>query len=146
MRAQIYAAWKTVCFTLLLGGCTVSFPQIDSGVDLVRSKLDAMKEGKPVEDTRWSASYNGTGRLMTPYLEGGLTVFLSEEGDAIAFDGWLIRSLGGFGEDNIIRVNDDEGQRIYNKGASRSIGYCESWVHATTSEGGCHMETAMSEP
>ena len=50
---------------------------------------------------------------MTPYLEGGLTIFVSEEGDAIAFDGWAIRSLGGFGEAKIVSVVDTEQYRVY---------------------------------
>ena len=32
---------------------------------------------------------------MTAYVENGLTVFVSGEGDAIAFDGWMVRSIGG---------------------------------------------------
>ena len=135
MRAKTHSTWKTVSLGLLLSGCTVSFPQVDSVVDLVQAELNAIKEGEPAQDTRWSASYNGTGRLMTPYLEGGLTIFVSEQGDAVAFDGWLIRSLGGFDQGEIIRVNDDENQRIYNKGSSRTIGECGSWVNSGTSDG-----------
>jgi hypothetical protein len=103
-------------------------------VDLVQAELNAIKEGEPAQDTRWSASHNGTGRLMTPYLDGDLTIFVSEQGDAVAFDGWLIRSLGGFDHGEIIRVNDDENQRIYNKGSSRTVGKCGSWLNTTTAD------------
>ena len=135
MRAKTHSTWKILSLGLLLSGCTVSFPQVDSVVDLVQAEVDAIKQGEPAQDIRWSASYNGTGRLMTPYLEGGLTIFMSEQGDAVAFDGWLIRSLGGFDQDQIIRVNDDDNQRIYNNGSSRTIGDCGFWVNAITSDG-----------
>ena len=120
----------------LLCGCTITFPQVDSVVDLVQAELDTSGNGESLEDRRWSAAYNGTGRLMTPYLQGDLTVFISVEGDAIAFDGWLVRSLGGFEQEEIIRVNDDENQRIYHEGDSRSLGGCGSWINTSRSDGG----------
>ena len=146
MRAKTHSTWKILSLGLLLSGCTVSFPQVDSVVDLVQAELDAVKQVEPAQDTRWSASYNGTGRLMTPYLEGDLTIFMSEQGDAVAFDGWLIRSLGGFDQDQIIRVNDDENQRIYNNGLSRQIGDCAPWVSATTSDGGVTWKQTCEKP
>ena len=146
MRIKACASWKTASLGLLLSGCTLSFPQVDSVVDLVQAELNAIKEGEPAQDTRWSASYNETGRLMTPYLEGDLTIFVSKQGDAVAFDGWLIRSLGGFDQGEIIRVNDDENQRIYNKGSSRTIGDCGSWVNATTSDGSATWTQICESP
>ena len=146
MRAKTHSTWKILSLGLLLSGCKVSFPQVDSVVDLVQAELNAIKEGVPAQDTRWSASYNGTGRLMTPYLDGDFTIFVSEQGDAVAFDGWLIRSLGGFDQDEIIRVNDDENQRIYNKGSSRTIGLCEPWVNTRTSDGSVTWAQLCNNP
>ena len=146
MTARLLANSVAVSFGLLIGGCTISFPQVNSVVDLVQAELDAMKEGEPAQDTRWSASFNGTGRLMTPYLEGDLTIFVSEQGDAVAFDGWLIRSLGGFDQDQIIRVNDDDNQRIYNNGSSRTIGDCGFWVNAITSDGSATWTQICESP
>lgn len=146
MRIKSRAFWITPSLGLLLGGCTVSFPQVDSVVDLVQAELNAIKEVEPAQDARWSASFNGTGRLMTPYLEGNLTIFVSEQGDAVAFDGWLIRSLGGFDQGEIIRVNDDENQRIYNKGVSRTIGDCGFWVNAAASDGSTTWTQTCESP
>ena len=119
MTPRLLVTSVAASFGLLIGGCTISFPQVDSVVDLVQAELSASENSEPQEDVKWSASYNGTGRLMTPYLQGDLTVFVSDEGDAIAFDGWVIRSLGGFEQEKIIRVSDDESQRIYNKALAR---------------------------
>lgn len=146
MTPRLLATSVAASFGLLIGGCTLSFPQVDSVVDLVQAELSDLENSDPAEDARWSASYNGTGRLMTPYLKSDLTVFVSDEGDAIAFDGWLIRSLGGFGGDNIVRVNDDANQRIYNNGSSRQIGACAPWVSATTSDGGVTWTQMCEKP
>ena len=146
MTLRLLATSVAASFALLIGGCTISFPQVDSVIDLVQAELESLDTSEPPEDVRWSGSYNGTGRLMTPYLQEDLTVFVSDEGDAIAFDGWLVRSLGGFEQEKIIRVNDDENQRIYNKGGARSIGGCGSWVNATSSDGGIAWTQSCEAP
>lgn len=123
-----------VVFSLtVISGCAVRFPQVEALSNLVEAEFaqrGITADAPP--DTRWQASYNGEGRLMTPYSEGDLTVFVSKEGDAIAFDGWVIRSLGGFGETTIASVVDTEQYRVY-----RSSGelvarepLCEAWVSA----------------
>ena len=146
MTPRLLATSVAASFGLLIGGCTISFPQVDSVVDLVKAELRAAENSEPAEDVRWSASYNGAGRLMTPYLQGDLTVFVSDKGDAVAFDGWLVRSVGGFEQEKIIRVNDDESQRIYNKGGIRSIGDCGSWVNATGSDGSVSWTQVCQNP
>ena len=65
---------------------------------------------------------------------GDLTVFVSDEGDAIAFDGWLVGSLGGFEQEKIIHVNDDKTNASTTKAALARLGL-GSWVKSTTSEG-----------
>ena len=146
MTPRLLATSVAASFGLLIGGCTISFPQVDSVVDLVQAELSAIENSESAEGVRWSVAYNDTGRLMTPYLQGDLTVFLSDEGDAVAFDGWLVRSLGGFEQEKIIRVNDDKNQRIYNKEGARSIGDCGSWVKSTTSVGSVNWTQVCENP
>ena len=117
----------------VISGCAVRFPQVEALSNLVEAEFaqrGITTDAPP--DTRWAASYNGEGRLMTPYSEGDLTVFVSEEGDAIAFDGWVIRSLGGFGETTIASVVDTEQGRVYRYGSEviASVPLCEVWVRA----------------
>ena len=146
MRIKTNASCMVASLFLLMDGCTVSFPQVDSVVDLVQTELNALKGDEPTQNTRWTASYNGTGRLMTPYVEGDLTIFVGDEGDAVAFDGWLIRSLFGFDGETIVRVNDDANHRIYNNGSSHTIGDCASWVSATNSGGSVTWTQMCEEP
>ena len=92
--------------SLILSGCNVTFPQFDSAVSRIKSELAKQRELPPPEDIRWVSSFNGEGRIMTAYVENGLTVFVGDEDDTIAFDGWLVRSIGGFGKGSIIRIQN----------------------------------------
>ena len=125
----------TVVLSLtVIGGCAVRFPQVEALSNLVEAEFAqrGITTDAPA-DTRWAASYNGEGRLMTPYLEGDLTVFVSKEGDAIAFDGWVIRSLGGFGETGIASVVDTAQGRVYRYGSEviALVPLCEVWTSAS---------------
>jgi len=121
----------------LISGCAVRFPQVEALSNLVEAEFAQRGIGTDAPpDTRWQASFNGEGRLMTPYLEGDLTVFISEEGDAIAFDGWVVRSLGGFGQSAITSVVDTDRFRLYrsgNKVVAREA-LCEAWTSASTDD------------
>lgn len=125
----------TVVLSLaVISGCAVRFPQVEALSNLVEAEFaqrGITTDAPP--DTRWAASYNGEGRLMTPYVEGDLTVFVSKEGDAIAFDGWVIRSLGGFGETAIASVVDTEQYRVYRAGGQvvAREPLCEAWGRAS---------------
>ena len=117
----------------VISGCAVRFPQVEALSGLVEAEFaqrGITADAPP--DTRWQASYNGEGRLMTPYSEGDLTVFVSKEGDAIAFDGWVVRSLGGFGENRIASVVDTKQYRVYRSGGEvvAREPLCEAWVSA----------------
>ena len=146
MTPRVLVTSMTASFGLLIGGCTITFPQVDSVVDLVQAELDAAENGERMEDRRWIASYNGTGRLMTPYLQGDLTLFISDEGDAIAFDGWLVRSLGGFGQEKIISVNDANDQRVYTSGLFRTVGVCGSWTQNAAADNGIIWSQICENP
>ena len=123
-----------VFLLIVISGCAVRFPQVEALRNLVEAEFAQHGvTGDVPPDTRWQASFNGEGRLMTPYLEGGLTIFVSEEGDAIAFDGWAIRSLGGFGEAKIVSVVDTEQYRVYRSGGEvvAREPLCEVWASAS---------------
>ena len=120
---------------LILSGCNVTFPQLDSAVSRVMSELAKQSESPPPEDIRWVASFNGEGRIMTAYVENGLTVFVSDENDAVAFDGWLIRSIGGFGKGSIIRVQDSKRRRIVTDGKRTSNTLCDQWIKSRALDG-----------
>ena len=127
-----------VIFSLGLAGCNVTFPQVDSAISAVRSQLAKQSELPRSPEIRWSASFKGEGRLMRAFTENGLTLFVSEEEDAIAFDGWVVRSLGGFGDSSILSIIDTGNARRYKSGAAYEASHptqCGNWTNSSN-EGG----------
>ena len=120
--------------SVILSGCNVTFPQIDSAISRVESQLAQQNELSEFEDIRWIASFNGQGRVMTAYVENGLTVFVSDENDAIAFDGWLVRSIGGFGRDSIVKVQESNQGRLVTDDEGTSVTLCDQWVESTAGD------------
>lgn len=136
MRSINY--WSVVICSLGLAGCNVTFPQFDSAISAVRSQLAKQSESPRSTEIRWSASFKGEGRLMRAFTENGLTLFVSEEEDAIAFDGWVVRSLGGFGNSSILSIIDTGSARQYRSGATYEAPHatqCGNWTNSS-SEGG----------
>ena len=54
---------------------------------------DLSEESFTDEPATWFASVDGSGAILNPYLSNDLIVFANTDGDAIAFDGWIIRSV-----------------------------------------------------
>ena len=127
------------CFCLLcsviLSGCNVTFPQLDAAVSRINSELAKQSESPPTEDIRWIASFNGEGRIMTAYVENGLTVFVSDDNDAVAFDGWLVRSVGGFGKESIVKVQESRQGRLVTDGKRISNTLCDQWIKSIALDG-----------
>ena len=121
--------------SLMLSGCNVTFPQLDSAASRVMSELAKQSKSPPPRDIRWVASFNGRGRIMTAYVEGGLTVFVSDEEDAIAFDGWLVRSIGGFGKESIVKVQESRQGRLVTDGKRISHTLCDQWIKSVAADG-----------
>ncbi len=132
---RLFSSFSCLLCSLILSGCNVTFPQFDSAVSRVKSELAKQSESSPPEDIRWVASFNGQGRIMTAYAENGLTVFVSDEGDAIAFDGWLVRSIGGFGKDSIVRVQESHQGRIVTDDKRSSRVLCKQWGKSVDGDG-----------
>ena len=98
---------------LLLGGCSISAPQVESSYRFVKRLIspdDAFTQDK---QAIWLASLKDRGAVLRPYLSGGLTVFANTDGDAIAFDGWIIRSVVGFGLEGPLSISGKDGLRTF---------------------------------
>ena len=75
-------------------------------------------------------------------MENGLTVFVSDENDAVAFDGWLVRSLSGFGKDSITVVHESQPRRVVTNGNRIFATLCDQWIKSMDSDG----QTVWSQP
>lgn len=110
---------------MLLSGCTLTFPQIKAAMQLIPLPSDEQKEqGAPI----WLASVGGVGAVLTPYAMDDYTLFANEDGDAIAFDGWTVRAIYGFGLTDPIKVSGKTGSRSVLSSRGKTITMCSEWT------------------
>lgn len=112
---------------LLLSGCTFSVPQAESALRWAKSLTQ--EEVVPADrQPLWLASVGESGALVKPYTVADFTVFANSDGDAIAFDGWIIRSVTGFGLKAPLSISGKEGERSFVSGQSVVVARCGAWV------------------
>lgn len=118
----------TLMGAFVLQGCTFSVPQFDAAVSFARAitarESSAEEDGPAV----WLASVRERGALLNPYTASGLIVFANTEGDAIAFDGWTVRSVSGFGLSAPISISGKDGLRKFAGPLGRYSTTCDLWV------------------
>ena len=113
---------------LVLQGCTFSAPQFDAAVNFAKT----ITSGEPSSVTQappvWLASVGERGSLLNPYTASGLFVFANTEGDAIAFDGWTVRSVSGFELSASISISGKDGLRNFAGPYGQYSTTCDPWV------------------
>ena len=113
--------------TLLVTGCSVSVPQVESSYRFVKAVVLSDQVSSEEQQAIWLASVGGRGAVLRPYLSGGLTVFANTDGDAIAFDGWTIRSVVGFGLEGPLSISGKDGNRTFLAGGRTTSTECDQW-------------------
>ena len=113
--------------TLLLTGCSISVPQAESSYRFVKELISSDEGSSQEQQAIWLASVGDRGAVLRPYLSGGLTVFANTDGDAIAFDGWTIRSVVGFGLAGPLSISGKDGNRTFSIGGEISSTECDPW-------------------
>lgn len=113
--------------TLLLTGCSISVPQAESSYRFVKELISSDEGSSQDQQAIWLASVGDRGAVLRPYLSGGLTVFANTDGDAIAFDGWTIRSVTGFGLGSSVSIAGKEGRRIFVQDGIKVSVVCGDW-------------------
>ena len=109
--------WWVFLFT---AGCTFQSNQMD----LIVGFLDR----EPESDYRWQASISNQNWTLTAISKDNLMIFMNDHGDALAFDGWTIRSLIGFGfGPSPLTITKDEKHRVFKSESSVSRHICGSW-------------------
>lgn len=118
----------TIFGTSLISGClVVKTPQIESASSLIKSIFDQSLAENNDQGFEWSARVGSEGRLVEVVEQDGFFVFVSSAGDAIAFDGWDVRSIIGFGGSDTRRITVDGGQKQFRSGTDLSSARCEGW-------------------
>ena len=113
--------------TLLLTGCSISVPQAESSYRFVKELISSDEGSSQEQQATWLASVGDRGAVLRPYLSGGLTVFANTDGDAIAFDGWTIRSVMGFGLAGPLSISGKDGNRTFSGGDLVTSTECDPW-------------------
>jgi len=115
-------------FGVLVSGCTFSAPQFESAIALAQSVIVASNDSKSAGETAtWFASVDGMGAVLNPYESNDLIVFANTDGDAIAFDGWTIRSVVGFGLKEPLSISGKDGVRTFTVSGQRTQTQCDEW-------------------
>ena len=114
-------------FGAMVSGCTLSAPQFESAIVLAQGII-ASDDPKSAEETAtWFASVDGAGAVLNPYVSNDLIVFANTDGDAIAFDGWTIRSVVGFGLKEPLSISGKDGVRTFTVAGHKTQTKCDEW-------------------
>ena len=118
----------SILICLLPAGCTFSAPQAESAWRLINSIATSEAEDGTAKQPIWLASVGETGAVLKPYASSGFTVFANADGDAIAFDGWIVRSRTGFRLKKPVSVTGREGSRSLAIDDDILSANCGSWA------------------
>ena len=109
-------------------GCTFAVPQAESAIRWVQNLNQGSEENAVNQQPVWFASVGEHGAVVNPYASGDFIVFANTDGDAITFDGWIVRSITGFGLTTPLSISGKEGVRTFvSDGAVSKVG-CGSWI------------------
>ena len=122
----------SVVLSFGLQSCTFSAPQAER---IFREVQFYMAEEASAGEVLWLASYRGQGAVLKPYVAEGYTVFANDSGDAVAFDGWVIRSVLGFGKEASLSVSDEGWDRSSVSNTTRFTATCSEWEKEGFREG-----------
>ena len=125
---QGLAKLSAVIAVFLLQGCTFSAPQYDAVVNFAKTITAGESSSEEDAPAVWLASVGERGALLNPYTASGLIVFANTGGDAIAFDGWTLRSVSGFGLPAPISISGKEGLRNFTGPFGQYSTTCDPWV------------------
>ena len=113
---------------LVLQGCTFSVPQFDAAVNFARTITAGESTSEEDAPAVWLASVGERGALLNPYTASGLFVFANTDGDAIAFDGWTVRSVSGFSLSAPVSISGKDGLRKFSGPLGQYSTTCDPWI------------------
>ena len=116
-----------VFYVIVVSGCTFSAPQLESAIVFTQGVIASNEETSADEPATWLASIGEEGAVLNPYVSKDLIVFANTDGDAVAFDGWIIRSVVGFGLDEPLSISGKEGIRNFTVGGNKTQTNCDEW-------------------
>ena len=125
--SRLFALSAAAFLGAIVSGCTFSAPQFESAILLAKSVIASDDPKSASETATWFASVDGMGAVLTPYASNDLIVFANTDGDAIAFDGWIIRSVVGFGLKEPLSISGKDGVRTFTVSGLKTQTNCDEW-------------------
>jgi len=117
-----------IAFVFLPVSCTVTAPQFDSLSRFFSVLNGSADEIQHETSPTWLARIDQYGAVLKPFASGELVVFANAEGDAVAFDGWVIRSITGFGLNAPMSIVGKDGTRTFVVDNTVLKVVCDPWV------------------
>ena len=124
---QLLVMLAVTSLGVIASGCTFSAPQLESAIVLAQSIIASDDPKSADETATWVASVDGTGAVLNPYVSNDLIVFANADGDAIAFDGWTVRSAVGFGLNEPLSISGKDGVRTFTVAGQTTQTKCDEW-------------------
>ena len=123
---------SAIIVLLTFQACAIRVPQAEAMLNQLQKQVGSEEEARQAV---WLASFNGRGAVLSPYVADGYTVFANDEGDAVAFDGWVIRSVLGFGKESSLSISDEGWDRSSVSNTTRFTATCSEWQREGFGEG-----------
>jgi len=125
------------CFVLVMAltalqACAIRVPQVEAALNQIQQWTGPQEEARQAV---WLASFDGQGAVLIPYVADGYTVFANDSGDAVAFDGWVVRSVLGFGIRGTLTVSDIGWDRTSESSTAGFTATCKEWQREDLSKG-----------
>ena len=115
-----------------LQACAIRVPQVEAALNQIQQWTGPQEEARQAV---WLASFDGQGAVLIPYVADGYTVFANDSGDAVAFDGWVVRSVLGFGIRGTLTVSDIGWDRTSESSTAGFTATCKEWQREDLSKG-----------
>ena len=125
--SRLLVVLVSTCFGGAVSGCTFSAPQFESAIAMAQGIIGSDDPKSADEPATWFASVDGVGAVLNPYVSNDLIVFANTDGDAIAFDGWTIRSVVGFGLNDPLSISGKDGVRTFTVAGQTTQTQCDEW-------------------
>ena len=125
--SRLLVVLVSTCFGGAVSGCTFSAPQFESAIAMAQGIIASDDPNSADEIATWFASIDGVGAVLNPYASNDLIVFANTDGDAIAFDGWTIRSVVGFGLKEPFSISGKDGVRTFTVAGQDTQTQCDEW-------------------
>ena len=123
---------SAIIVLLTFQACAIRVPQAEAMLNQLQKLVGSEEEARQAV---WLASFNARGAVLSPYVADGYTVFANDEGDAVAFDGWVIRSVLGFGKESSLSISDEGWDRSSVSNTTRFTATCSEWQKEGFGEG-----------